>query len=183
MASKDGKHSNSGDRALFRGALGDVRPVKSKKRHESAGNKPSAKAVQRRRDERQVLDDSLAYVPDGIDVATGEELNFSRPHIPRTTLRNLRRGKIAVQCETDLHGMTRDEARGHIREFISHCLQHDFRCVRIVHGKGLGSGPRGPVLKNGVNNWLRTWDEVLAFCSAPDNDGGSGAVYVLLRAR
>ncbi|NND54506.1 MAG: Smr/MutS family protein [Gammaproteobacteria bacterium] len=78
--------------------------------------------------------------------------------------------------------MTRDEAREHLREFIEYCLDKGFRCVRIVHGKGRGSGPRGPVLKNAVNNWLRKWDPVLAFVSAPDMDGGTGAVYVLLRS-
>ena len=182
VASKDGKHSNSDDAALFRDALGDVAPLKGKKRHEGGGRKPTARAIQRRRDERRVLDESLEDVPDGVDVATGEELRFSRPHIARTTLRNLRRGRIAVQCETDLHGMTQDEAREHLREFIEYSLHKGFRCVRVVHGKGLGSGPRGPVLKNGVNNWLRRWDTVLAFCSAPDHDGGTGAVYVLLRS-
>ena len=182
MTSKDGKHSNSDDAALFREALGDVAPLKGKKRHEGTGRKPSPRAIQRRRDERRVLDDSMTDVPDGIDVATGEELKFSRPHVTRNTLRNLRRGRIAVQCETDLHGLTRDEAREHLREFIAFSLDHGYRCVRIVHGKGRGSGPRGPVLKNAVNNWLRKWDAVLAFCSAPDNDGGTGAVYVLLRS-
>lgn len=182
MTSKDGKHSNSDDAALFRQSVGDIKPLKGKSRHESGGRKPVPRAVQRRRDERAVLDESLSDVPDGIDVATGEELKFSRPHVPASTLRRLRRGKFAVQDEIDLHGLKLDEARMHLREFIAMSINKGFRCVRVVHGKGRGSGPRGPVLKHGVNNWLRTWDGVLAFCSAPDNDGGTGAIYVLLRS-
>ena len=185
MTSKDGKHSNSSDAALFRQSVGNVEPLKNgnRKRHEGSGRKPTAKATLRRRDEREVLSESLEDVPDGIDVATGEELRFNRPHVPEATLRRLRRGKFSVQDEVDLHGMKQDEARIHLREFIAFAVSKGFRCVRVVHGKGLGSGARGPVLKRGVNNWLRRWDDVLAFCSTPDNDGGTGAVYVLLKSR
>lgn len=182
MDRKDGKHSNSDDAALFRESVGEIEPLKARSRHAGSGRKPTARAVQRRRDEREALHESLTDVPDGIDVATGEELRFRRPHITETTLRRLRRGKYAVQDELDLHGLKQDEARTHLREFIAMSIRKGFRCVRVIHGKGRGSGPRGPVLKHGVNNWLRSVDGVLAFCSAPDRDGGTGAVYVLLRS-
>jgi DNA-nicking Smr family endonuclease len=94
--------------------------------------------------------------------------------------RKLARGKFAVQAEIDLHGMTVAEARPRLADFIDYSINQGLTCVRIVHGKGLGSGQRGPVLKNAVNRWLRKWDSVLAFTSARQVDGGTGAVYVLL---
>ena len=96
-------------------------------------------------------------------------------------MRKLARGRFSVQAEIDLHGMTVAEARPRLNDFIDNCVRQNLLCVRIVHGKGLGSGDRGPVLKNSVNAWLRKWDAVLAFVSARQVDGGTGAVYVLLQ--
>jgi DNA-nicking Smr family endonuclease len=86
-----------------------------------------------------------------------------------------------VAAELDLHGMTSELARSALREFMAECRRRDHRCVRIIHGKGRGSSNRGPVLKGKVNRWLRQRDDVLAFCSARPVDGGTGALYVLLR--
>lgn len=187
MQSKDGKHSNSDDAALFKDALGDVRPLhtkkNSKKRHHPKPSRPTAKALQRRRDERNALEETLDNVPDGADVETGEELLFKRDGVDPRIFKKMRNGKIAVREEIDLHTLRRNEARAYLQEFIRLSHAKGLRCVRVVHGKGLGSGPGGPVIKHGVNNWLRKWDEVLAFCSAPPHDGGTGAVYVLLKAR
>ena len=96
-------------------------------------------------------------------------------------MRKLARGGFAVQAEIDLHGMTIAEARPRLREFIENCSRNGRLCVRVVHGKGLGSGERGPVLKHAVNGWLKRWDAVLAFVSTRQAHGGTGAVYVLLR--
>jgi DNA-nicking Smr family endonuclease len=179
---KKGKHSNSDDTALFRNTIGDVRPVSGGRR---LPDKPRPKPAARfsREDDRAVLDESMTAGPDMRDIETGEELLFSRPHVTRKVLRQLRRGNFAIQEEIDLHGMTADEARVALRDFICEC--HDLRlgCVRVVHGKGLGSGPKGPVLKAGVNRWLSRWDEVAAFVSALPIHGGTGAVYVLLNKR
>ena len=95
-------------------------------------------------------------------------------------MRKLTRGGYSVQAEIDLHGMTLAEAKPRLRDFIQYSAQQEHLCVRIVHGKGLGSGHSGPVLKNAVNRWLRQWDSVLAFVSTRQVDGGTGAVYVLL---
>jgi DNA-nicking Smr family endonuclease len=95
----------------------------------------------------------------------------------------LRRGGYVVDGEIDLHGMTGAEAKAALRKFIAECVDHRLRCVRVVHGKGRRSGPRGPVLKNVVNHWLQRADDVLAFGSARAVDGGSGAIYVLLRSK
>ena len=96
-------------------------------------------------------------------------------------MRKLARGAFSVQDEIDLHGMTVAEAKPRLSEFIERCARDGKLCVRIVHGKGLGSGARGPVLKQKVNRWLRRWDTVLAFVSTRQVHGGTGAVYVLLR--
>ena len=139
------------------------------------------KARSRRRDEKQVLSDSLALSAAELDVETGEELRFQRASVSRVRMRELRRGKCFRQDEIDLHGCTIVQARAELREFIVYAQRRGLSCVRVVHGKGRRSGQRGPVIKSGVNTWLRQWDEVLAFCSALPSDGGTGAVYVLLQ--
>ena len=96
-------------------------------------------------------------------------------------MRKLARGSFSVQAEIDLHGMTVAEAKPRLADFVENCARQGYLCIRVVHGKGLGSGHRGPVLKNSVNHWLRKWDSVLAFVSARQVDGGTGAVYVLLQ--
>jgi len=118
-----------------------------------------------------------------VDVDTGEELLFRRPGISERVFKRLRRGGFSIQEELDLHGMTVAEARDALKEFVSECADLNRGCVRIIHGKGLGSGRRGPVLKAHVNGWLRHWDHILAFATAKPRDGGSGAVYVLIKRR
>lgn len=166
-------------RALFRAALKDVTPLPERS-PPPAAPKPPARATFRRRDEAFVLEQSLALGPGELLVETGDELLFRRAHVLPRTLERLRRGDYAVRAELDLHGMTALEARAAVREFIARALAEGARCVRVIHGKGLGSGPRGPVLKSGVNVWLRNLAPVLAFASARTVDGGTGALYVLL---
>ena len=108
---------------------------------------------------------------------------YGQDRLKRNAWRELRRGKLPIQDELDLHGCTRVEARALLQEFLIYCGEEGFRCVRIVHGKGTRSGPAGPVIKQAVKQWLRSWESVLAFCPAPRHDGGSGAVYVLLQSR
>ena len=114
------------------------------------------------------------------ELASGEELVFAREGIQSSVLRKLRRGQYHVQAEIDLHGLTVAEAKEALRGFLAHALDRHIRCVRIIHGKGLRSGHRGPVLKGTVNSVLRRIGPVLAFVSARQVDGGTGAVYVLL---
>lgn len=180
MGKEDTNDSNSDEAALFRKAVGEVRPVRSRRAHREAPG-PAPRAERRRQDERAVLAESLHLPPDTADVETGEELVFRRAGISDRVFRKLRRGEYAVRDEIDLHGLRSDEALVELRGFIAECVVHRVQCVRVIHGKGLGSGQRGPVLKNRVNAWLRRWDAVLAFCSAQARHGGTGAVYVLLR--
>jgi len=132
-------------------------------------------------DDAALFRGAVATDPDLAELETGEELLFARPDITRKVMRQLRRGQYAIQDEIDLHGMTLDEARPALHAFIQAAIVHRAHCVRVIHGKGLGSGPRGPVLKNGVNRWLRRWDSIAAFCSAQPQHGGTGAAYVLIK--
>jgi len=113
-------------------------------------------------------------------IAGGEELVFHRPGVQQAVLRKLRRGHYRVQAEIDLHGLTVAEAKLELREFITGALERQLRCVRIIHGKGLRSGHRGPVLKGAVSTVLRRMGVVVAYVSARQVDGGTGAIYVLL---
>ena len=167
----------------FREAMRGVRRLSRGGKAERAAPTPPAKARFTRADQVEVLRESLLPPPDEAALSTGDELSFRRPHISEAVLTQLRRGAYVVDGEIDLHGMTGAEAKAVLRTFIAECLEQRVRCVRVVHGKGRRSGPRGPVLKNVVNHWLQRADDVLAFGSARAVDGGSGAIYVLLRSK
>jgi DNA-nicking Smr family endonuclease len=169
------------DGELFREAMRDVKRLRVRAPAVSAP-KPPAQARFTRADEREVLRESLLPPTDDTAIATGDELNFRRHHITEAVLLKLRRGQYAVDAEVDLHGLNAAEARVVLRDFIAGAIQRGYSCIRIVHGKGKRSGNRGPVLKHLVNHWLQRIDAVLAFGSARAVDGGSGAVYVLLRS-
>jgi DNA-nicking Smr family endonuclease len=171
------------DADSFREAMRDVRRLRNAPTRAVDAPKPPARARFTRADQIEVLKESLLPPTDEAELATGDELSFRRPHIPEAVLLKLRRGHFAVDAEIDLHGMTGTEAKAALREFIAEAVNRRMSCVRIIHGKGRRSGPRGPVLKNVVNQWLQRIDYIQAFGSARQVDGGSGAVYVLLRTR
>lgn len=172
--------SEDSENALFRRAMADARPL-DREFIEPVRKPIPAKARFARRDERAVLDESLnAQIADS-EGSSGDSLTFCRDSVGRRSFRQLARGKFSIQAELDLHGMTVSEAREALTSFIESSLARGLRCVRIIHGKGLGSGLAGPVLKPKVDLWLRRWDPVLAFASARPIDGGSGALYVLLK--
>ena len=169
------------DSNLFRRSIEGAKPLKSGERVPEPKKKPPPKARFSRADEEKALAESLEADIETIEADNGDGLRYHRPHVGRRTMRKLSRGKYAVQAEIDLHGMTVAEARPRLADFIDYSVKQGLTCVRIVHGKGLGSGHRGPVLKSAVSRWLRKWDSVLAFVSARQVDGGTGAVYVLLQ--
>ena len=168
------------DPNLFRRSIEGAKPLQTEKRVPEPRKKPLPKARFSRADEEKALEESLDVDIDTMEAANAESMRYHRPHVGKRTMRRLSRGKYAVQAEIDLHGMTVAEARPRLADFIDYSVKQGLTCVRIVHGKGLGSGHRGPVLKSAVNRWLRKWDSVLAFVSARQVDGGTGAVYVLL---
>lgn len=144
---------------------------------------PVPEARQQAQDDLAVMVESLMEAADPEDYESGDTLLYRGDGIQDSVWKKLRRGQYLLQAECDLHGLNRDQAREEIVRFLAHCAQHDLRCVRVIHGKGNGSPNSGPVLKRYLDSWLRKRREVLAFCSARAHDGGTGAVYVLLRAR
>lgn len=171
--------SEDDDKLLFREAVAGVTRLKQP-RHAPVRPRPPARATFRHADERAALDETLIHDAAELGVESGDEIVFRRDHVTETVLRRLRRGGYAIGDELDLHGMTSAEARGAVRDFLGESARRGLSCVRVVHGKGRGSGPRGPVLKNSVNRWLRKHDAVQAFCSAVPAQGGTGAICVLL---
>jgi len=168
------------ERALFREAVAGTKPLVPDKVHHEPPP-PLAVPAQRMRDEAAALIESLSPAPLDLSLEGGDEPNFLRPGLARTVLRDLRRGRWVVQEHLDLHGATRDEARLLLGEFLGESLRRGLRCVRVVHGKGLGSPGREPVLKGLVKHWLMHRTDVLAYCQARAAEGGSGALVVLLK--
>jgi DNA-nicking Smr family endonuclease len=169
----------------FREAVRDVTPLRGtdSRIHRAPAASPAwPHPVQRERDNRAVLDESLA---DQIGIEslldTDESLSYRRNGISADTLRKLRRGFWVVQAELDLHGHRVAEAHLALGAFLREAVQNGQRCVRIVHGKGHGSRDRVPVLKGKVRAWLARRSDVIAFCQARPADGGAGALLVLLR--
>jgi len=166
----------------FRQSVGPVRRIKQdrvsphrKRRHPVP--------TQLKRDEREVVASLLSDDFEPAEIETGDELLFARPGLQHTVMRRLRRGQYAIQSELDLHGHTVPQAREALSRFLADAQAMGRRCVRVIHGKGKSSEGKLPVLKGKVNGWLRQKDEVLAYCSARPNDGGTGAVYVLIRQK
>lgn len=176
MAGKDD------ERDIFREAMRGVRPLSTPERARPAHRKPPARARHTRAERAAVLRESLAPPAADLDIQPGESMQFRQPGVPETVLRRLRRGDYRIDAEIDLHGMRLAEARERLRQFLLAALARRLQCLRIVHGKGLRSGQRGPVIKNAVHSLLRRSEPVLAFTSAAMRDGGTGATLVLLRA-
>lgn len=166
----------------FRDFVGTVTPLATPPRVKHP-HKPHPPIPQQRiADEREVL---AAAVSDEFEIDTllhvDDELSFRRPGVGGDVLRKLRRGEWVIQDELDLHGARVGEARELLAGFLRDALRRGLRCVRIVHGKGLGSRNRQPVLRGKTRNWLVQREEVIAFCQARPDEGGSGALMVLLR--
>jgi DNA-nicking Smr family endonuclease len=175
------KDDDDGESHAFREAMRGVRRLKRAGVARRAAPKPPPQARFTRADQAEVLRESLMPPADEAMLSTGDELSFRRPHVPESVLTKLRRGEFAVDAEIDLHGMNAAEAKAALREFVGVAIERHMSCVRVIHGKGRRSGPRGPVLKNIVSHWLQRANDVVAFGSARAVDGGSGATYVLLR--
>lgn len=176
----DERNRKDPDTTLFRESLTGVQPLKQD-RVTPPAKRPDPIPHQSLRDAREVIENLLSGDHDYAEIETGEELLFVRPGLRSSVVRKLRRGQYAIQAELDLHGLRVPDAHALLKQFLRECRARDRRCVRIVHGKGLGSDGKIPVLKAKLNVWLRRHRDVLAFCSARPNDGGTGAAYVLLR--
>ncbi|HET7098327.1 MAG TPA: Smr/MutS family protein [Casimicrobiaceae bacterium] len=169
-------------------AFADVERLQPRSRVSNARPRPKPIPAQRIADDADALSASkYGAEPTPNTWEIGQELEagqtFVRRGLGTDILRKMRRGEWSVQSVIDLHGHTIDEAHDALSDFLDDARAHGYRCVRVIHGKGLTSPNREPVLKGKVRAWLARWDEVLAYCEAPQNGGGSGAVLVLLRGR
>jgi DNA-nicking Smr family endonuclease len=169
-------------RNLFARAVGAVQPLPDRKQARLPQVPAAPVAMQRQKDEEAVLRDALS---DEFDVSTlldtDETLSFRRPGIGPDVTHKLRKGDWSIQREIDLHGLRSDEARLALAEFIRLAHRQGLRCVRVVHGKGLGSPGKTPVLKSKVHSWLVQKNQVMAFVQAKPAEGGAGALVVLLK--
>jgi DNA-nicking Smr family endonuclease len=170
------------DAQSFRAAMRDVRPLAPTPQAAGlAKPKPRTRLRADRASSPENLDEAMPLIGTA-DTAAGEaSLAFQRAGVRTQVMRRLRRGLYPVEDELDLHGLAQTAARERLADFIAGSRDAGRRCVRIIHGKGYRSGVRGPVLKTAVNLWLRRHLDVMAFVSARTIDGGTGAVYVLLR--
>lgn len=166
----------------FAEAMKDVNPIEQPNRIQRTKNRPSTRPKQSQLDNEQILVDMLQEPDDLSSIETGDELFFARDGLQHKVIKRLKRGELSIQAELDLHRLTKLEARQEVVQFLDYCRQNNFKQIRIVHGKGHGSVGKIPVLKTLVNHWLQQRDEVLAFCSARPCDGGTGAIYVLLKS-
>ncbi|MEO5733517.1 MAG: Smr/MutS family protein [Rubrivivax sp.] len=171
-------------RRLFSATVGRVNTLAPDGRAAETLQKPLPEPLQREKDERAALAQSLS---DEVDIEslllTDDGLSFRRPGVGLDVVMRLRRGHWAIQAEIDLHGLRRDEARDALAAFVRSAGQRGLRCLRVVHGKGLGSPGRQPVLKAKVQRWLGQSAEVIAFTQASGPMGGAGALIVLLAGR
>lgn len=173
------KTVNSEDRDLFRETIGEVRSVKSDKVFDCGQIKP--KPYPKNRSVKFDACHKDIALPEIAPVGAEDELCFIAGGLHKNILVKLRQGFFSPQAEIDLHGLNSKQAKLELLQFLEDCMRAGCRCVHIVHGKGYRSQDQYPILKNNINLWLRQHHDVQAFCSAPARDGGSGAVYVLLR--
>jgi len=176
----DKKTVSDEDKALFRDAVGEVRIVNNDRAPSTRAPK-RATVTSSRQDDASVMEQLLGELSENDLLETGEHLSYTAPGVQRALLRKLKSGKYAVQAEIDLHGLYVKDARGELSSFLNDAQARRLLCVRIIHGKGRKQADKSPRLKPAVNQWLRSNKQVLAFCSARANDGGTGAVYALLK--
>ena len=170
------------DKDLFVRAAGKVAPLRAAPRVRLDAGQPAPVAVQRQLDDQRVLQEAIS---DEFDASTlldvDDALSFRRPGIGTDVTRKLRKGHWSIQGEIDLHGLRTEDAREALASFLRDAMKRGRRCVRVVHGKGLGSPGKTPVLKGKVHGWLVQKGEVLAFVQARGDEGGAGALVVLLK--
>ncbi len=173
------------DQQVFLNEVADVRPLKSEKRIETAKKRPSSRPINQQYSTELEQQPGLQMMSDPVDlrdVEVEDVLFFARSGIQQKVQRKLRRGEFPIEDELDLHGYTVLEAKAAINEFFYDCKKQHKRYVRIIHGKGYRSEQKIPVLKTHVAYWLPQHNDVMAFSSAQAKDGGTGAIYVILKS-
>lgn len=169
--------------ALFREMTKGVRPLKSDDRAELKPTRPHPQNIQRiQAASFNQPHDTYPSSPDLSDTVGAEEsLFYLQGTLPHSTLQKLKKGTLCSDVELDLHGLNIQQATEELQQLLQEALRHNIRCFRVIHGKGNRSSEQTPVLKSWINQWLRHQPKVLAFCSARQQDGGTGALYILLK--
>lgn len=177
---KDHPENKDSELELWRQSTEGVQPLNTRARVQAPP--PRIDISRRQKDEHEeVLQASMSAYFEPEDFNTGDEVQFRRDGVSAATLRKLRRGQFAVEATADLHGLTRQQGHQATLEFLAKARRQGWRCIKIIHGKGLRSAQGQPVLKRRVEITLQHHDQVLAYCSAPTWAGGHGAVLILLR--
>lgn len=171
------RHLHPSEAELFRDSVRDARPIATEQAEPFRRRPPPVPIIRPPELSEKPECATLAEA----EIETGDSLLFSRAGVRKRLFADLRRGYLEIGLELDLHGLTMAHAERTLDEFLRDCARCGVRCALIIHGKGGHSGERPPVLKRKLNYWLRLYDQVLAFCSATRRDGGTGAVYLLLR--
>ncbi len=171
------------DSALFRDAVGDVKSVHNDRidLSEQKANPQTPSTPSKIIDDTSVMAALLDDLSENDLLETGEHLAYTADGVQRSVLRRLKSGHYSVQACVDLHGYTVQQARIELSRFLITARENRHLCVQIIHGKGRRLATSSPRLKPAVNQWLQRNKAVQAFCSARDTDGGTGAVYVLLK--
>lgn len=177
----DNKNKNDDDEfSLFRNEMSDAEPIKHDRLvHRKPPPQPKVRTPSAAELTHDTSEFSSLFAPE--TVGNEEYLEYRGDGIQNRQFAKLKNGKVHLEAELDLHGLTLAKAEPTLSHFLEQCQQEKIRCVRIIHGKGWGSRDNKPVLKSKLNHWLRQSDAVLAFCSATIEDGGTGALYVLLK--
>lgn len=173
------------DANLFGAAMQNVAPLKPSKIVPHIPPQPKArrlKNVETLKAFEQIWDFNLQDAESSRGVGAHESLLFHRKGLRLQELTRLKKGDFDLEWTLDLHGMTLEAAEPQLRHFIDQAWLKKRRFLLIIHGKGYNSETGYPILKNLVNQRLQQFVEVLAFCSAQQKDGGTGAAYVLLKA-
>ncbi|KAB0536581.1 SMR domain protein [Xanthomonas citri] len=171
------------DGALFRAAIGAVKPIREVAPPANAKPRPKPRARMAERDDAEAHTEFARLLRDSAPLEAGDIASYRRENLPSRVFQRLKRGQFSVQDELDLHGATAAQAESLLRQFLLEAHAHEHGCVRIIHGKGLQSDNGAPVLKNLMDRLLRQRNDVLAFHSAPPTQGGTGALLVLLARR
>jgi len=171
------------DAALFRAAIGPVKPIRKPAARGPERPRPAPRPRMAERDEAEAQSEFARLLRDSAPLEAGDTASYRRDNLPPRLFQRLRRGQFSVQDELDLHGASTAQAEAMLRQFLHEAHAHEYGCVRIIHGKGLQSDGGMPVLKNLVDRLLRQRADVLAFHSAPATQGGTGALLVLLARR
>lgn len=179
------------EKSLFDSAMQGVSPIKQSEKHADTATQTRKVRQQqiRQQQKKQRFQSQNSVSPETLNtyekfdtVSAFDSLLFHRKGLRLQDLARLKKGEYPIEAELDLHGLTEEAADQTLQQFIQRCAEHEKRCVIIIHGKGYNSESSAPVLKNLVNMRLRQMRKVLAFCSSLPKDGGTGSVYVLLKA-